>query len=82
MSWGMLTNAIADRWQNASAEAANSDFFDSLNLDGLTVERAWVNNDDDCFSPKANTSNIYVNQMYCNGIIKGLRTRHHLLPGM
>lgn len=26
-----------------------------------------MNNGDDCFSPKANTSNIYVNHMYCNG---------------
>lgn len=26
-----------------------------------------MNNGDDCFSPKANTSNIYVNEMYCNG---------------
>ncbi|PSR80964.1 family 28 glycosyl hydrolase [Coniella lustricola] len=52
---------------NASAVAANTDFFDSLNLDHLTVERTWVNNGDDCFSPKANTTEIYVNTMYCNG---------------
>lgn len=46
---------------------ANTDFFDSLNLDGITVEKAWVNIGDDCFSPKANTSNIHVNYIYCNG---------------
>ncbi|KAF3766972.1 family 28 glycoside hydrolase [Cryphonectria parasitica EP155] len=53
--------------KNASSDAANTDFFDSLNLDHLTVERTWVNNGDDCFSPKANTTDIYVNTMYCNG---------------
>lgn len=52
---------------------ANTDFFDSLNLDGVTVERAWVDIGDDCFSPKANTTNIYVNNIYCNG-------RYDVLP--
>ena len=36
-------------------------------MDGLTVATAWVNNGDDCFSPKPNTSNILVTNIYCNG---------------
>ncbi|TLD09068.1 uncharacterized protein PgNI_07328 [Pyricularia grisea] len=52
---------------NATSPPKNSDFFNSLNVDGVTVERVWVNIGDDCFSPKSNTSNIHVNTMYCNG---------------
>ncbi|KAJ4421306.1 hypothetical protein N0V82_003816 [Gnomoniopsis sp. IMI 355080] len=52
---------------NVSVVPANTDFFDSLNLDGVTVEKAFVNIGDDCFSPKGNTTNIYVNNIYCNG---------------
>jgi hypothetical protein len=33
----------------------------------LTVRDAWVNIGDDCFSPKPNTTNIYVKNIYCNG---------------
>jgi hypothetical protein len=36
-------------------------------VDGLTVRDAWVNIGDDCFSPKPNTSNILVTNIYCNG---------------
>ncbi|CAN8101835.1 unnamed protein product [Discula destructiva] len=59
--------AVTALSNNASVKPANTDFFDSLNLDGISVERAWVNIGDDCFSPKGNTSNIYVNNIYCNG---------------
>ncbi|RYP36431.1 hypothetical protein DL767_003394 [Monosporascus sp. MG133] len=52
---------------NASVHPANSDFFDSQNIWDLTVERAWVDVGDDCFSPKSNATNVHVNQMYCNG---------------
>ena len=52
---------------NASALPKNSDFFDSLNVEDVTVERAWVNIGDDCFSPKSNASNIHVDTRYCNG---------------
>lgn len=52
---------------NASVHPANTDFFDSQNIWDLTVERAWVDVGDDCFSPKSNATNIHVNQMYCNG---------------
>lgn len=52
---------------NATALPKNTDFFDSLNVEDVTVERAWVNIGDDCFSPKSNATNLYVNTMYCNG---------------
>lgn len=45
----------------------NTDGFDSLNTDGLTVTNTRVNIGDDCFSPKPNTSNIYVENLWCNG---------------
>lgn len=52
---------------NATARPKNSDFFNSLNVEGVNVERVWVNIGDDCFSPKSNTSKIHVDTMYCNG---------------
>ncbi|KAK3390100.1 exo-polygalacturonase [Podospora didyma] len=52
---------------NATALPKNTDFFDSLNVEHVTVERAWVNIGDDCFSPKSNATDLYVNTMYCNG---------------
>lgn len=52
---------------NATALPKNSDFFDSLNVEHVSVERAWVNVGDDCFSPKSNATDLYVNTMYCNG---------------
>lgn len=52
---------------NATALPKNTDFFDSLNIKHLTVERAWVNIGDDCFSPKSNATDVHVNTMYCNG---------------
>ncbi|KAJ2897162.1 putative exopolygalacturonase B [Zalerion maritima] len=52
---------------NATVLPKNTDFFDSLNIVNLTVERTWVNIGDDCFSPKSNGTNMHVNYMYCNG---------------
>lgn len=52
---------------NASALPKNTDFFDSLNVKHLSVERTWVNIGDDCFSPKSNATDVHVNTMYCNG---------------
>ncbi|KAL1862836.1 hypothetical protein Daus18300_008333 [Diaporthe australafricana] len=52
---------------NASALPKNTDFFDSLNVKHLTVERTWVNIGDDCFSPKSNATDVHVDTMYCNG---------------
>ncbi|KAK0627478.1 pectin lyase fold/virulence factor [Immersiella caudata] len=53
--------------KNATARPKNTDFFDSLNVERVRIERAWVNIGDDCFSPKSNATDLYVNTMYCNG---------------
>ncbi|KAK3352537.1 exo-polygalacturonase [Lasiosphaeria hispida] len=52
---------------NATALPKNTDFFDSFNVEYVSIERAWVNIGDDCFSPKSNATGLYVNTMYCNG---------------
>ncbi|KAL3471231.1 pectin lyase fold/virulence factor [Aspergillus californicus] len=51
---------------NASAEPKNTDGFDSLNVNGLSVTNSRVDIGDDCFSPKPNTSNIFVQNLWCN----------------
>ena len=38
---------------------------DSYNVDGISVTNSAVNIGDDCFSPKPNTSNIYVENLWC-----------------
>jgi galacturan 1,4-alpha-galacturonidase len=55
------------RSTNATALPKNTDFFDSLNVEKVKVERAWIDIGDDCFSPKSNASDIHVDTMYCNG---------------
>ena len=55
------------RSNNASVLPKNTDFFDSLNVEHVSVERVWVDIGDDCFSPKSNATDLYVNTMYCNG---------------
>ncbi|KAB8204792.1 putative exopolygalacturonase B [Aspergillus parasiticus] len=53
--------------QKSGVHPKNTDVLDSLNLDTLTMERIWSHVGDDCFSPKPNTSNIHVNDLYCVG---------------
>ncbi|KAF9873616.1 glycosyl hydrolase family 28 [Colletotrichum karsti] len=51
---------------NSTVEPKNGDFFNSLNVEHIRIERVWVDSDDDCFSPKSNNTDIHVNTMYCN----------------
>ncbi|OJJ53329.1 hypothetical protein ASPSYDRAFT_525516 [Aspergillus sydowii CBS 593.65] len=51
---------------NASAEPKNTDGFDSFNVNGLSVTNTRIDVGDDCFSPKPNTSNIFVQNLWCN----------------
>ncbi|KAJ5494828.1 Glycoside hydrolase family 28 [Penicillium fimorum] len=51
---------------NASALPKNTDGFDSFNVDGLSVTNTRVDIGDDCFSPKPNTTNIFVQNLWCN----------------
>ncbi|KAL9562770.1 hypothetical protein ACKAV7_012956 [Fusarium commune] len=52
---------------NGSIIPKNTDFMNTMNTSTVRTERTWVNIDDDCFSPKPNSSDLYVNTMYCNG---------------
>ena len=52
---------------NASALPKNTDGWDTLNVKGISVTNSRVNIGDDCFSPKPNTSDIYVKNLWCNG---------------
>lgn len=45
----------------------NTDGFDTYDVKGLTVTNTEVNVGDDCFSPKSNTSDIFVQNLWCNG---------------
>ncbi|KAK0714709.1 pectin lyase fold/virulence factor [Lasiosphaeris hirsuta] len=62
-----ITDVACTAESNNAALPKNTDFFDSLNVERVSIERAWVNIGDDCFSPKSNATGLYVNTMYCNG---------------
>lgn len=63
-----FTDVIATALSNnGSIIPKNTDFMNTMNTAGVHIERVWVNIDDDCFSPKPNSSDLYVNTMYCNG---------------
>ena len=66
---------------NSSIHPANTDFFDSLNVKHVSVERVFVNIGDDCFSPKTNGTDLYVNQMYwwVSLPLRPMRTDHKSL---
>ncbi|PYI07414.1 CobW domain protein, partial [Aspergillus sclerotiicarbonarius CBS 121057] len=51
---------------NASSDPANTDGFDSLVVDNFSATNMRIDVGDDCFSPKSNTSNIFVQNMWCN----------------
>ncbi|KAF3186727.1 hypothetical protein TWF106_011269 [Orbilia oligospora] len=60
-------NVIIDNQSKNKNLPKNTDGFDSLNLDGISFTNSYVNIGDDCFSPKPNTSNIFVKNLWCNG---------------
>jgi galacturan 1,4-alpha-galacturonidase len=45
----------------------NSDGFDSYNVDGVRITNCMMDVDDDCISPKANTTNLLVENVHCKG---------------
>ncbi|GAQ47151.1 CobW domain protein [Aspergillus niger] len=51
---------------NASSDPANTDGMDSLEVDGVSFTNMRIDVGDDCFSPKPNTTNIFVQNMWCN----------------
>ncbi|RBR05483.1 hypothetical protein FVER53590_30008 [Fusarium verticillioides] len=52
---------------NGSIIPKNTDFMNTMNTSTVRIERTWMNIDDDYFSPKPNSSDLYVITMYCNG---------------
>jgi galacturan 1,4-alpha-galacturonidase len=66
------TNNIAfdrcrfDAFSTSDALPKNTDGFDSYQVDGLRVTNTELDVGDDCFSPKPNTTNIYVENLWCN----------------
>jgi galacturan 1,4-alpha-galacturonidase len=44
----------------------NTDGFDSFNVDGLRITNTEIDVGDDCISPKPNTTNIHIENVWCN----------------
>jgi galacturan 1,4-alpha-galacturonidase len=44
----------------------NTDGFDTLNVDGFRVTNTEIDVGDDCISPKPNTTNIHIENVWCN----------------
>jgi len=51
----------------SSAPTANSDGWDIYRSSYVTIQDSTVNNDDDCVSFKPNSTNMIVQNMWCNG---------------
>lgn len=57
---------VSSRSNSGQALPKNTDGFDTLNVNGLSVTNTRVDIGDDCFSPKPNTTNIFVQNLWCN----------------
>ncbi|KAJ9198125.1 CAZyme family GH28 [Paecilomyces variotii] len=51
---------------NVSAPPKNTDGLDSITTDGIRFTNMRVDVGDDCFSPKPNTTNVFVQNLWCN----------------
>ncbi|CZT52664.1 related to Probable exopolygalacturonase B [Rhynchosporium secalis] len=58
---------VIENLSTSKNPAKNTDGWDTYNVNGITVRDAWVDAGDDCFSPKPNTTNILVENIYCTG---------------
>ncbi|KAI7852451.1 pectin lyase fold/virulence factor [Circinella umbellata] len=45
----------------------NTDGWDTSEVDGITIINSHINNADDCVAIKTNTTNIHIENVYCNG---------------
>ncbi|RDX42441.1 pectin lyase-like protein [Lentinus brumalis] len=61
------TNIHINTVSDSSSPTANSDGWDIYRSSDVTIENSHVNNDDDCVSFKPNSTNIIVQNMWCNG---------------
>ncbi|EAW13592.1 putative extracellular exo-polygalacturonase [Aspergillus clavatus NRRL 1] len=64
--WDSLSGASQVLPPFNQALPKNTDGFDSLNVDGLSVTNARVDIGDGSFSPKPNTTNNFVQKLWCN----------------
>ncbi|KAK8102121.1 hypothetical protein PG984_015267 [Apiospora sp. TS-2023a] len=48
-------------------EAKNTDGWDTYRCDGVTIQNSVINNGDDCVAFKPNSTNILVQNLFCNG---------------
>jgi galacturan 1,4-alpha-galacturonidase len=53
--------------KSTGARPKNSDGFDTYNVDGMRITNCRLDVDDDCVSPKPNTTNLLVENVYCKG---------------
>lgn len=66
------SNVIFDNLNIAGASksanvAKNTDGWDTYRSDGITIQNSVINNGDDCVSFKPNSTNILVQNLWCNG---------------
>ncbi|KAI8140601.1 pectin lyase fold/virulence factor [Fennellomyces sp. T-0311] len=45
----------------------NTDGWDTSEVEGITIINSHINNSDDCVSIKTNTTDIHIENLYCNG---------------
>lgn len=50
----------------SQAPPKNTDGLDSITTDGIRFTNMRVDVGDDCFSPKPNTTNVFVQNLWCN----------------
>jgi galacturan 1,4-alpha-galacturonidase len=62
-----LVNTNDISFDNVRIEAVSNNAWDTYNVKGISVTNSRVNIGDDCFSPKPNTSDIFVKNLWCNG---------------
>jgi len=67
-SSGIVFDSInINTYSTSSHGAANTDGWDTYRSDNIVIQNSHVVNDDDCVSFKPNSTNMLVQNMYCNG---------------
>lgn len=59
-------NVRIDAYTINENDNKNTDGFDSYNVNGLSVTNSEIDVGDDCYSAKANSSNIFIQNVWCN----------------
>ncbi|KAK7917752.1 hypothetical protein PG985_011360 [Apiospora marii] len=67
-STNVVFNNIDIAGRSTSKHAAkNTDGWDTYRSDGVTIQNSVINNGDDCVAFKPNSTNILVQNLFCNG---------------